>query len=238
MPKRARARRQLLTSPPAPPPLVFGSDAGGVGLGQRPLAQAMVDAPSMCPVESVLSPVSRTCQKLDTLHHWSASPGPRGTGSSAAAHHVTPHPHTADPEERRVANLLAPTTGVVTGAPPSTASVLMPGHHRWRNHDEGGEGSNSGGRVRAADDFRRHIAPIRSHSGLSFAEVLARNAPGTSGVSDPSPPPIKNDFIAIQTFSRLLRQPEDLFKLRGLFFPFWIEGDWTAWWRSSSVGAS
>lgn len=199
MHKRARARRQLLTSPPPIPATTWGAGDGS----QRQQFQQQQQQQQR---GTILSPVSSACLKLDTLHHWSASPGEaQGEGSLDTSSHrgsgiaKTPHPRTAEPGDRRPHH-----------HPMTTASAVhtpaYPHHHQQSRGDF--ENDNEG-----MADFRRNVAPIRSTSGLTFAEVLARNASGTWGLTfvahsrprrsppvmtlptpKPRPPPLLSDF--------------------------------------------
>jgi len=151
MHKRARARRQLLTSPPAPT----------VEYGQH---QHQHQHQQPAPRHSLLlSPVSSTCQKFNTLPHWSSDTPVAVAGAQAAAAggglgmtdrgdgcSGTPHPHTAEPGVER----------------------------RLHSNDQVGATEASVGR---SADFRRDLAPVRSSlgMGLTFAEALASNSPGT-----------------------------------------------------------
>jgi hypothetical protein len=151
--------------------------------------------------------VSSFCRKLDTLHHWSAA-SPQAAAAAAAVEPATvhrggnntPHPRTAEPGERRLQHphLMPGTGATATGSyayahTPSLHAHNGGGGGGFENWENNNSNSNSGGAV--VGGFRRDLAPIRSHAGLSFAEVLARNSPaGTyAGFAATSPPTIALD---------------------------------------------
>ena len=184
MHKRARPRRETLTSPPPAPkflsnreghpghhhPLVAlghaapGANGRSGGFGGAESAQA-----------GILSPVSHCAQKLGTLHHWTASPGsanppataarPAGAPGHPFGLGATPHPLTVEPSAGgRFA--------------PATAATPFDRH---------------------AADFRRDLAPIRSTCGLTFAEALARNSSGGARPIHPPPDPSVHSFKPRET---------------------------------------
>ena len=159
MHKRARPRREMLTSPPPAPkflsnreghpghhPLPPDANGRSGGLGGRP--------------GNPVARVAHCAQKLGTLHHWSASPGSANPPATAARRAGAPsHPFGVGttPNPRTV----EPSAG---GFAPATAATPFDRH---------------------AADFRRDLAPIRSTGGLTFAEALARDSNG--GAPDPNP---------------------------------------------------
>ena len=185
MHKRARPRREMLTSPPPAPKFLSNREghpghhplppdangrSGGLGGGDP----------------GILSPVSHCAQKLGTLHHWSASPGSANPPATAARRAGAPsHPFGVGttPNPRTV----EPSAG---GFAPATAATPFDRH---------------------AADFRRDLAPIRSTGGLTFAEALARDSNG--GAPDPNPPP--NRRAHSNRGNRQRRMTRDVREARG-----------------------